>query len=260
MYPRPTALFILSLVCLPAMAENGNSLNDETDRINYAIGHQIGTDFRKQQVDLDRQAVTLGLEHGHQRSRPALDPKEMNRRLVELKRNITEDTKAKAMERLQKRQAEMKHKRTKGEAFLAANASKPGIITTDSGLQYRVITSGKGVNPKHSDRVKINYESRRISGQVIHSSKRKGGPRVFELSRLIPGVTEALKKMQPGAKWELYIPHKLAFGRQGPFAHEAIITEVELLEVLPQETAKTDRAEERNQASKPNKIENLSSH
>ena len=260
MFPRPATLFIMSFVCLPAMAENGTSLNDETDRINYAIGHQIGIDFRKQQVDLDRQAVTQGLQHGHQGSRPALEVKDMNRRLVELKRNITEDTKAKAMERVQKRQTEMKHKRQRGEEFLAANAGKPGIISTDSGLQYRIITPGEGSHPKHNDRVKINYESRRISGQVIHSSKLKGGPRVFPVNSLIPGVTEALKKMQPGAKWELYIPHELAFGRQGPFAHEAIISEVELLEVLPKMNAETVRFEEEDHAENPDRDGNASSH
>lgn len=235
MHSYPAALLILSLACLPAMAENKAALHDEMDRINYAIGHQIGTDFRKQQVDLDRQAVTQGMQQGFEGSRPAMDSSEMSRRLVELKRNITEETKAKALERLQKRQDEMKHKREKGEEFLAANAGKPGIMATDSGLQYRILEAGKGAHPKLSDRVRLHYKSSRINGQVINSSELKGGPGVFPVNLLLPGVIEGIRMMQPGAKWELYLPSKLAFDRRGPFAHEVIITEVELLEILPRQ-------------------------
>lgn len=243
MYPHPATLLILSLTSLATMAEDTTSLNDETDRINYAIGHQIGTDFRKQQVDLDRQAVTLGLQQGHQGSKPAMDSTEMNQRLIALKRNITEDTKAKALERLEQSQAKMKHKRAQGEEFLAANAVKSGIITTDSGLQYRIIRSGQGDYPKLSDQVRLHYKSKRINGQVINSSELKGGPGVFPVHLLLPGVTEALRMMQTGAKWELYLPSRLAFGRRGPFAHEAIITEVELLEILPKPVEQADSTE-----------------
>jgi FKBP-type peptidyl-prolyl cis-trans isomerase FklB len=231
----------LGLTITPLYADEKPSLVDETDRISYAIGHQIGNDFKKQKVDLDSQAITRGMEDGHRASRPLLSPKEMNQRLVALKHNITDDTKAKALERLNKRQAEMKHKHQLGREFLAANGEKPGIITTRSGMQYRVLTPGAGEAPTLSDRVRIHYKSSQINGNVINSSALKGGPRVFPVNGLIPGVTEALKLMQPGAKWELYLPSKLAYGRRGPYAHETIIAEVELLEIIPSEITQSDQ-------------------
>ena len=232
------------MVTLALAGDNTPPLMDETDRISYAIGHQIGSDFKRQQVDLDTQAVIRGMEDGHQARSPLIDPKEMNRRLVDLKRNITGDVKAEALERMQQREADRKHKRQRGTEFLAQNAEKPGIITTESGMQYRIIASGEGVSPKLTDRVRIHYTSSRLDGQVINSSRLKGGPRVFPVNGLIAGVTEALRLMRPGDKWELYLPSNLAYGRQGPFAHEVIITEVELLEILRPETVQAKPSQE----------------
>ncbi|MES9946664.1 MAG: FKBP-type peptidyl-prolyl cis-trans isomerase N-terminal domain-containing protein [Candidatus Thiodiazotropha sp.] len=239
---KTTVSLVLSLVVHPLCADEKPSLSDETDRISYAIGHQIGNDFRKQHVDLDRQALSQGMGDGHQGNPPLLPAKEMNRRLVELKRRITDETKAKALERLEKHQAEMKHKHQLGREFLASNGKKPGILTTQSGMQYRVITPGAGTPPQLTDRVRINYKSSRLDGKVINSSEHKGGPEVFPVTGMIPGATEAIRLMRPGAKWELYLPSKLAYGRRGPYAHEAIIAELELLEILPSESAQTEQS------------------
>ncbi|MEW8508065.1 MAG: FKBP-type peptidyl-prolyl cis-trans isomerase N-terminal domain-containing protein [Candidatus Thiodiazotropha sp.] len=239
---QATLILGLYLIVTPVIADEKPTLVDEADRIGYAIGHQIGSDFRKQKMDLDSAAITQGIVDGHRGSHPLLPPKEMNMRLVELKRKITDETKAKALERLNKRQAKMKHKHQLGREFLAANGKKPGIVTTESGMQYRIIKSGEGDPPKLTDRVRIHYKSSRLDGKVINSSNLKRGPGVFPVTGMIPGATEAIRLMRPGAKWELYLPPKLAYGRRGPYAHEAIIAEVELLEILPAETARTDQS------------------
>jgi FKBP-type peptidyl-prolyl cis-trans isomerase FklB len=233
----------LSLASPTLIADEEKTLNDEQDRISYAIGHQIGVDFKRQSVDLDAQSITQGMVDGHIGTKPKMSSDEMNHRLVNLKKRITDDTKAKAMERMQKRKAELKHKRQIGKEFLAENADKPGISTSESGMQYRIINPGTGAKPQLTDKVKINYKSTRLDGKLINSSALKGGPRTFPVNRLLPGVTEALRMMQPGAKWKLFLPSKMAFARQGPYAHETIIVEVELLDIIPSTTAQLESPE-----------------
>jgi FKBP-type peptidyl-prolyl cis-trans isomerase FklB len=208
------------------------SLADETDRINYTIGHQIGTDFKKQQVDLNETALKQGLEDVRQQKQPLLDAADMHKRLGELKHDITHDMEAESIERMHKRYAQIQQKRQAEHEFMQQNLTKAGVHSTSSGLQYKIIKPGKGPQPKPMDRVKIDYRSRRLTGQVFDGSFKTGGTSVYRVNGVIPGFSEALQMMSPGAKWEIYLPWKLAYGRKGPLANEAIIIEVELLEIL----------------------------
>lgn len=139
-----------------------------------------------------------------------------------------------------KQQAAMAEKgkaaRVEGEAFLAENAKKEGIVTLPSGLQYEVITSGTGRKPKATDKVKCHYEGTLIDGTVFDSSYRRGEPAVFHLNGVIKGWTEGLQLMSEGAKYRFYIPFALAYGANGAGAsippYAALIFDVELLEVL----------------------------
>ncbi len=228
-----TPILILSIAALAMAGEQKAPLTDEMDRINYVIGHQIGSDFSKQEVFLDRESLRRGLEDGQAGNEPRLDRQEMNRLLVNLKKEITSDMEADAVERLQKKQAEFKRKRDEGTEFLEANRAKPGVVTTPSGLQYRVIAEGDGRSPGADERVRIDYTARRLNGQVFDSSEKHGGPTVYPVKGLIQGFGEALQLMKPGAKWELFIPHDLAYGRRGPLRYETIVIEVELMELLP---------------------------
>ena len=123
-----------------------------------------------------------------------------------------------------------------GEAFLAENAAKPGVITLASGLQYKVIKAGTGRKPRRSDRVRCHYEGTFTNGMVFDSSYKRGEPAVFGVGQVIAGWTEALQLMSEGSQWELYIPYNLAYGEAGahgaipPYA--ALVFKVELLEVL----------------------------
>ena len=123
-----------------------------------------------------------------------------------------------------------------GEAYLADNAKKDGVVTTTSGLQYKVLQEGTGKNPKATDKVRCHYEGMLVDGTLFDSSIQRGEPAVFGLNQVIAGWTEGLQLMKEGAKYRFFIPYKLGYGERGagasipPFA--ALIFDVELIEVL----------------------------
>ena len=126
--------------------------------------------------------------------------------------------------------------KAEGEAFLAANAKKEGVVTLPSGLQYEVLVEGNGKKPKASDRVRCHYEGTLIDGTLFDSSVRRGEPAVFGVSQVIAGWVEALQLMAEGSKWRLYIPQNMAYGAHGAGEnippYSALIVDVELIEVL----------------------------
>lgn len=123
----------------------------------------------------------------------------------------------------------------KGQAFLAENKTKEGVVTTASGLQYKVIKSGSGQKASATDKVKVNYHGTLINGTVFDSSVERGEPVTFPVNQVIKGWTEALQLMNVGSKYVLYIPSELAYGEQGGGdkigANETLVFEVELLEI-----------------------------
>ena len=123
-----------------------------------------------------------------------------------------------------------------GEAFLAENAKKEGVVTLPSGLQYQVIAEGAGKKPSATDRVQCHYEGTLIDGTIFDSSIKRGEPAVFGVNQVIKGWVEALQLMQEGAKWRLYIPYDMAYGEHGAGEmippYSALIFDVELIKVL----------------------------
>jgi peptidylprolyl isomerase/FKBP-type peptidyl-prolyl cis-trans isomerase FklB len=125
-----------------------------------------------------------------------------------------------------------------GKIFLAQNAHAPGVVTTPSGLQYRVLHSGPatGLRPKLADEVKVNYEGKLIDGEVFDSSYQRGAPVAMTVRELVPGWREALQLMRPGDEWLLYLPAKLGYGDKGagPIPPGAVLVfKLELIDVLP---------------------------
>lgn len=123
-----------------------------------------------------------------------------------------------------------------GQAFLAENAKKEGVVTLPSGLQYEIITEGNGAKPSATDQVKCHYEGTLIDGTLFDSSVKRGEPAVFGVNQVIPGWVEALQLMPAGSKWRLYIPSDLGYGANGAGEmippHSALVFDVELLDVL----------------------------
>lgn len=136
---------------------------------------------------------------------------------------------------------ELQEKQTKaakevGEAFLAENAKKDGVVTLDSGLQYKILKEGNGIKPAATNQVKCHYHGTLIDGTVFDSSVQRNQPATFPVNGVIPGWVEALQLMPLGSKWQLFIPSDLAYGAQGAGQsippHTTLVFEVELLEIL----------------------------
>jgi len=204
---------------------NDPAPRDPTARAGYSLGHQIGSDLLRQGTPVDVEALRRGLLDALAGAEPALDEAEMQRALGDLKRKLS------ATERRERREADARE-RERGEAFLAENAKRPDVVTLDSGLQYTVIEKGRGRRPGATDRVVVHYRGTTLDGKVFHDSRdRPGEPETLHVSGVILGLTEALQRMKVGARWRLFLPPDLAYGRRGPLRDHTVIFDVELIAI-----------------------------
>jgi FKBP-type peptidyl-prolyl cis-trans isomerase FklB len=221
----PAALVLFSSIAFaadpPAM--------DETARMNYALGYQIGRDLTGAEIRSD--ALLKGLNDGRTGATPALKPEEMEAAITSLQAQINENRAKEQAEAAKKASAE-------GSAFLAENAKKEGVVTTKSGLQYKVVKPGTGRSPGPNDTVTVQYRGTLVSGQQFDSSYDRGEPATFPVSGVIAGWTEALQLMKEGAEYQLFIPPSLAYGDRGPLAGQVLIFTVELLKIGAPESGK----------------------
>jgi len=195
----------------------------EQDKASYSLGYQIGQDFKKQGVAVKPDAVSRGLADSRTGADPLLTPDEMRRTLLELKRRMTSQEALASREEAAKQGAQ-------DEAFLAGNSKQEGVVSLQSGLQYKVMQAGTGKRPGLNDRVAVNYRASLTSG--VEFDRTEAEPAIFVVKEVIPGWREGLKLMQEGAYWQLFIPPNLGYGVRGPLANRAVILEVELLTVL----------------------------
>ena len=200
------------------------------DKISYALGMSIAHNMMHSGVrDVNIDDFAAGVKATLLGETPAVPFEEAGKILDEY---FTELEAAKAAEEAEIGEAMKKD----GEAFLAENAKKAGVITLASGLQYKILKAGNGRKPDKTDRVRCHYEGTFTNGMVFDSSYKRGEPAVFGVNQVIAGWTEALQLMGEGSEWELYIPFNLAYGEAGahgaipPYA--ALIFKVELIEVL----------------------------
>jgi FKBP-type peptidyl-prolyl cis-trans isomerase FklB len=213
-----------------AIAGEHSGLSSENDRISYSLGHQLGQDLQQQGVQADRAALLKGLQDGLAGSPPLLPAGEMQTLLQELKQNIVTTQREEMQRALDERRNKREQARREGEAFLAANAKKPGVVSLPSGLQYRVIREGQGRKPALTDTVTVHYHSTLVNGDEFGGT-RESEPESFAVNEVIPGLKEALQLMPQGAKWELYIPPSLGFGRRGALEDQTLIYQLELLDI-----------------------------
>ncbi len=191
--------------------------------ISYALGVNIGKSLKNSGIQ-DVCAADFAKGMNDVLSGSALDIPELEAR--ELLNNYFKKLQE---ERMQKN-------KTEGKQFLEENAKKQGVVVTESGLQYQILTEGNGEKPKSSDRVKVHYHGTLIDGTVFDSSVQRGEPAVFGVTQVISGWVEALQLMPVGSKWRLFIPYKLAYGAQGagemiqPFS--TLIFDVELIDIV----------------------------
>jgi FKBP-type peptidyl-prolyl cis-trans isomerase FklB len=197
---------------------------DEAARMQYALGYQLGRDLTA--VESRPQDLLKGLEDGRSGAKARLTDEELSAALAGLQQKVSE-------QRAKEQQAASEKAAAAGKLYLATNAKKPGVTTTASGLQYRVITPGTGKTPTASDTVTVNYKGTLVDGTEFDSSYKRGQPASFPVTGVIPGWTEALQLLKVGSKVELAIPPELAYGANGPLANQVLLFEVELLSAAP---------------------------
>ncbi len=197
------------------------SLDSDKDKYSYGLGMMIGERVLKQYEDVDYDLVLAGMKAQHQDETTLLSLEEAGDALnTYMEKAFAEQSVA---------------NRTRGEEFLRANAGKEGVTTTESGLQYKVLTAGDGPKPGATDQVTVHYRGTLIDGTEFDSSYGRGEPTSFALNQVIPGWSEGVQSMSVGSKYQFFIPYDLAYGERGaggsigPF--EALIFEVELIEI-----------------------------
>ena len=209
-------------------------LETPEDRLSYTIGMDIGQSLAGQDMPLDIDILMQGLRASYLGEETLLTREEA---LAEREQFIQQ----RQQQLAEQRDEEARINAEEGDAFLAANADKEGVVVTDSGLQYRVITEGEGASPDADDRVTVHYRGKLINGVEFDSSYGRGEPASFGLNQVIPGWTEGVQLMKEGAKYEFFVPSELAYGEQGrpgPIGpNSTLIFEVELLEVTPSPAA-----------------------
>lgn len=209
-------------------ASSAVSLTTNVDKISYSIGIDLGKNIQKQGIEINAQALAKGIEDGMGKGPLLMTEDEMKQVLTQFQKDLM----AKRTAQFEKMAADNK---SKGETFLAQNKTKPGVVTLPSGLQYKIITEGKGAKPAKEDTVTVEYTGTLINGEVFDSSKKTGKPATFKLSQVIPGWTEGLQLMPVGSTWELYVPANLAYGERsvgGPIGpNETLIFNVHLISI-----------------------------
>ena len=219
---------VMGLAMSTAMALDASSLSTDKDKLSYSIGADLGKNFKTQGIDINPEALAKGMQDGMSGTQLILTEQQMK----DVLNKFQKDLMAKRSSEFNKKSEENK---TKGEAFLAANKAKPGIVTLPSGLQYKIVEAGTGSKPGKSDTVTVEYTGTLIDGTVFDSTEKTGKPASFQVSQVIPGWTEALQLMPAGSTWEVFVPASLAYGSRsvgGPIGpNETLVFKIHLISV-----------------------------
>ncbi|MBB3184454.1 FKBP-type peptidyl-prolyl cis-trans isomerase FklB [Halomonas fontilapidosi] len=224
-----TLLTSASLAALLTTAPFALAAAPESDaeKLGYSLGVTLGQSIQQDVEGLDVDAFTQAVRDVFDGSELEMSDEEMAEALTKFQQEAMAARDAEAEQQAAANRAE-------GEAYLAENAEQEGVTVTESGLQYRELTSGNGATPGADDTVEVHYEGTLIDGTVFDSSYERGEPVSFQVGQVIEGWQEALQLMEVGDTWEVVIPSDLAYGAQGqgPIGpHETLIFKVELLDV-----------------------------
>jgi FKBP-type peptidyl-prolyl cis-trans isomerase len=206
------------------------TLKTQKEKASYALGMKIGSDLKRQGVgaSVDSALTARGLRDALAGNKTLMTEDEEKAALMQLQTEVRGNMETKAHEA-------GAAARKEGEGFLAANKNKEGVVTLPSGMQYKILTEGKGPKPTTNDTVTCNYRGTLINGKEFDSSYKTGKPVSFPVSGVIKGWTEALQLMPVGSKWQLFIPADMAYGDRGAGNDigpgETLIFEVELVSI-----------------------------
>lgn len=209
-------------------------LESNIDSVSYAIGVLVGTNNLKQLEtapggdEINKEAMAAAFRASTLAEDSIITPEQAQALIQKFFESASERQAQKNLE--------------EGNAYLEKNKAREGVTTTESGLQYEVITAGTGPMPTAADQVRVHYHGTLIDGKVFDSSVDRGEPVVFGVGQVIPGWTEALQLMPVGSKWKIYLPSNIAYGERGAGGdigpNAALIFEVELLEIVKAEPTK----------------------
>jgi len=203
-------------------------LKTEREKISYGIGMDIGENMKRQSIDIDPDILAQGMKDVFAGNKLLLTEEEFRNTMENFKKDMM------AKQKMQMQEISDNNKK-EGEAFLAENKKKEGVITLPSGLQYKIIKEGEGNPPKETDTVTVHYRGTLIDGTEFDSSYSRGEPATFPVKGVIPGWTEALQLMKPGSTWQLFIPSNLAYGERGAGGkigpNSTLVFDVELLSI-----------------------------
>lgn len=207
-------------------------IETQDQKVSYLMGIENGKGIGSTGIELDLAAYQQGFSDGVAKLESKLDDEETAKVIQEFQKKMM--AKREEMQKVEQEAAELESAANlkEGAAFLEANGAKEGVVTTESGLQYKVITKGTGAKPSTESTVEVHYAGRLLDGTEFDSSIKRGVPVKFGVTQVIPGWTEALQLMSEGSKWELYIPADLGYGSggQGPIGPNSVLVfEVELL-------------------------------
>jgi len=233
MKSRLVIIMCMALAAGPVFAAEKVELKTQKDKVSYAIGMDVGNGLKKNEVDVDPDILARGVKDILAGNKPLMTEDEVKTAITGLQKELQAKQQERAKVLGEKNKKE-------GEAFLAKNKTKEGVKTLPSGLQYKVITEGKGKSPKANDTVTVQYKGTLIDGTEFDSSFKRGQPATFTVSGVIKGWTEALQLMKEGSKWQLFVPADLAYGASGtpggPIGPNAVlIFDVELVSIKAQE-------------------------
>ena len=211
-----------------AQSQTAPALTTRSDKFSYALGMNLSQNLRRQSIEVNPDILVQGLKDAMAGGKTLLTEDEERAVLTEAQNE------ARKLQQEKMQQAGEANKK-EGEAFLAANKTKEGVVALPSGLQYKILTQGTGPKPTASDSVVCNYRGTLINGTEFDSSYKRGQPATFPVGGVIKGWTEALQLMAVGSKWQLFVPADLAYGDRAPGPeigpNATLIFEVELLSI-----------------------------
>jgi len=234
-------MFKITVILLAALIVSANvfsqnkekeiKMKNQLDSVSYIIGYDLGQNFKAQSIEINPEILLAAIIEGMKQGKQLISNQESEKVLAAYVEEIQKKKQSQQSETIKKTKQE-------GEAFLLANKTKAGVVTTNSGLQYKIIREGTGASPKSTDKVVVHYAGRLVNGTKFDASYDRGNPAEFPVNGVILGWQEGLQLMKEGGKYELYIPADLGYGDNG--AGESIpggavlIFEVELIKVIPQ--------------------------
>lgn len=215
---------VITLIALCSLSATAAEIKSGKQKYSYAIGFQIGTNLKREGADVDVQAIAQGIKDVLTDAKLSVSMEDMQAAVMEMQK-----------EQQAKRQVRGDKAKKQGDEFLAKNKTEKGMKVLPSGIQYKVLSEGKGTKPKATDTIVAHYKGTLINGTEFDSSYGRGQPATFAVNQVIQGWQEILPLMPTGSKWKVFIPSDLAYGPRGAGANigpnETLIFEVELLEI-----------------------------